>query len=48
MAIRSLLDTKNWDDRLMFVKCDGGPFGGIFDGTEGYLDSSENSVDSSD
>lgn len=44
-AIRELLNSKEADDRIIFIKCGKGTIDGIFDTVDGYIDAEEVSVD---
>jgi len=44
-AIRSLLNSRTNDDRIMFVKCGEGTIDGMFGTIDGYIDSAEVSLD---
>ena len=43
-AIRDLLNQKDADERIMFIKCDDGSVNGVFGTIDGYIDSTVNSI----
>lgn len=44
-AIRELLNSKEADDRILFVKCGSGEVDGIFGTVDGYIDSTQVSIE---
>lgn len=44
-AIRELLNSKEADDRILFVKCGNGEVDGVFSTVDGYIDSTQVSIE---